>query len=504
MISKNIIKLTVAVVICVAIASANAATYYVAPNGNDGNPGSIGSPFATLKKGHDVAEAGDTVYLRGGTYKCRSDGLSKSGKSNTQRICFWAYPGEKPYFDCSGGGWAIGMTGSWLHVKGIEIFQGGVTISNAHDNILELMNCHHSMGVGISILHGTGGHLILNCDAHDHFDAVSKDTPGENADGFGIHYQESGAPDTIRGCRSWWNSDDGYDFINHEVPVTIENSWAMGAGYIHYATGQAGNGNGFKIGSSKNGIRHTVRNCIAWKNKASGFYANHSSGGNTWYNNTSFQNGTQFNMLASTWAQPGGKGARTDGVTLTGDKRHIMRNNIGYPEKNSYITGYGVDTKSNAWDLGITPSAKDFLSITDPSLTTTGRALEEVSPMFGPRKADGSLPDVDFLKLASGSALIDKGENVGLSFKGSAPDLGAHEFGTVTGVFERMGSRYDEKAEPGKFTAPFGNWNSRDLTHRGLGTGLAIYSISGKKQPSSANFLPSAGVYIGKPVLIHK
>ena len=30
----------------------------------------------------------------------------------------------------------------------------------------------------------------------------------------------------------------------------------------------------------------------AWKNKASGFYANHSSGGNTWYNNTSFMNGT--------------------------------------------------------------------------------------------------------------------------------------------------------------------------------------------------------------------
>jgi len=43
-----------------------------------------------------------------------------------------------------------------------------------------------------------------------------------------------------------------------------------------------------KVGSSKTGIRHTVMNCVAWKNKANGFYANHSSGGNTWYNNTSF------------------------------------------------------------------------------------------------------------------------------------------------------------------------------------------------------------------------
>ena len=28
----------------------------------------------------------------------------------------------------------------------------------------------------------------------------------------------------IRGCRAWWNSDDGYDLINQEVPVTVENS----------------------------------------------------------------------------------------------------------------------------------------------------------------------------------------------------------------------------------------------------------------------------------------
>jgi len=29
-------------------------------------------------------------------------------------------------------------------------------------------------------------------------------------------------------------------------------------------------------------------------NAASGFYANHSTGGNTWYNNTSYSNGTQY------------------------------------------------------------------------------------------------------------------------------------------------------------------------------------------------------------------
>jgi hypothetical protein len=171
---------------------------------------------------------------------------------------------------------------------------------------MELMDTHHNAGTGIFISHGTGGHQFIKCDSHDNYDPTSAQGQGQNADGFGVHYQASGATTVIRGCRAWWNSDEGYDFVNQEVPVTIENSWAFGSGFASYGTysPSSGNGNGFKIGSSKTGIRHLVQNNVAWKCKASGFYANHSSGGNTWYDNTSFQNGTQFNMLASTWSAP--------------------------------------------------------------------------------------------------------------------------------------------------------------------------------------------------------
>jgi hypothetical protein len=44
-----------------------------------------------------------------------------------------------------------------------------------------------------------------------------------------------------------------------------------------------------------------------------------------------------------------------------------------------------------------------------------------------PRQADGSLPEIEFLHLASGSDLIDAGVDVGLPFNGKAPDLGAFE-----------------------------------------------------------------------------
>ena len=151
----------------------------------------------------------------------------------------------------------------------------------------------------------------------------------------------------------------------------------MGNGYINSGTARGANGNGFKIGSSKTGIRHVIRNCLAWGNPASGFYANHSSGGNDWFNNTAYNNGTQYNMLASTWDAAGN---RTDGVTLTGDKVHRMRNNIGFPNDNTNMNG--VENTFNTWNLNIMPANADFASVMDAGF-------------MGPRQPDGSLPNLE-------------------------------------------------------------------------------------------------------------
>jgi hypothetical protein len=429
-----------------AAGTARATEYYVAPTGSDSNAGTMDAPWATLQKGANTAVAGDTVWIRGGTYKVTTPANSgaginftKSGTSDTNRIKYWAYPGETPLFDFSNlqistTGYTMGfvVNANYLHFKGLEICcvpmntssNNGISVngSSAYD-IFEQLDMHHNNGNGIFIGNKSGGgHLVLNCDAHDNYDPNSSQGQGQNADGFGVHYQTSGATTIVRGCRAWWNSDDGYDLINQEVPVTVENSWAFLNGYADYgATNPAdGNGNGFKMGSSQTGVRHLVQQNVAWKNKASGFYANHSTGGNTWYNNTSFMNGTQYNMLAS----PAGDPNTT--ITLTGSLAHIMRNNLGFPNKNSNMTG--VDTMFNSWDLSITPANSDFVSVSDPSVSMKGMAIEGMGAM-GPRQADGSLPNIDFMKLAAMSHMIDKGTNVGLPFAGAAPDLGAYEYG---------------------------------------------------------------------------
>ncbi len=51
----------------------------------------------------------------------------------------------------------------------------------------------------------------------------------------------------------------------------------------------------------------------------------------------------------------------------------------------------------------------------------------DIDELIRPRKLDGTLPDVDFMKLSQQSDLIDKGIKVGLPFLGTSPDIGAFE-----------------------------------------------------------------------------
>lgn len=48
--------------------TASGTMYYVSPSGNDGNPGTASQPFKTIQKGADVAQAGDMVVVKAGTY----------------------------------------------------------------------------------------------------------------------------------------------------------------------------------------------------------------------------------------------------------------------------------------------------------------------------------------------------------------------------------------------------------------------------------------------------
>jgi len=67
-----------------AAKNAFATEYYVSPTGSDSGAGTQAAPFATVQKANDSAAAGDTIWMRAGTYNCTSQiTLSKSGTSDT-------------------------------------------------------------------------------------------------------------------------------------------------------------------------------------------------------------------------------------------------------------------------------------------------------------------------------------------------------------------------------------------------------------------------------------
>ncbi len=420
----------------------HAAVFYVAPDGLDSNPGNMDQPFATIQRAQQFVNAGDTVFIRGGDYHITESDISrvernlfacisfidKSGLPD-KRIHYWAYPGEIPVFDFSEVMPAdqrvvgIYVTAEWIHFRGLEMTGVQVTIkthtesyciySYGSNNIYEQIMMHDNQGTGIRHWKG-GNNLFLNCDAWQNHDYTSEDGRGGNTDGFGCHPDDGDTNNIFMGCRSWFNSDDGFDVIGAAEPVIFENCWAF---YNGYSTGfsSLGDGNGFKAGGHAGTAvenlpvpipRHTIRFCLAVRNKANGFYANHHIGGSNWYNNSSYRNSTNYNML----------NRLADNITDVPGYDHYMRNNLGY-KGNSNIRNVDFekcDISHNSFDLQMNITDNDFLSLDEALLTE-------------PRQPDGSLPENDFMRPNPLSALIDKGEDIGYAFAGPAPDLGAFE-----------------------------------------------------------------------------
>ena len=65
-------RIPIAIALCLAVpAAALCRTIVVAPNGNDGGPGTAESPLRTISHAADAAMPGDTILVRAGIYRER-------------------------------------------------------------------------------------------------------------------------------------------------------------------------------------------------------------------------------------------------------------------------------------------------------------------------------------------------------------------------------------------------------------------------------------------------
>jgi hypothetical protein len=441
------------------------ATYYCSPGGDDGTgDGSIGNPWATWQKLGNSLSAGDTGYVRGGTYttfsasaqyQCRWHDLTGTYQN---RIKIWAYPDETPIWDLDG----CVVTGyqtaciqmnqcDYVWVKGLKIinfeqtanprFNIGWNLTNSSYNRIENCCLDNIGGFGFCIAYEGYGYLdanvelskynfFLNCDAFSCADPNST-SQYENANGFNIMHNSTDPPPdnnayapytTFRGCRAVYCSDDGWDLYGCDsYPIYIENCWGVYTGYDNTLTPypHVTTSNGFKLGPNENDLTGIVMgkvvNCIAAENTGMGFDTNDNVGTTAlwhFYNNFSYKNGFVGYMLGY-WAH----------------LPYVQRNNSAYknsPPNNdiwSQLSGYlpALDNSTyNIWDSAGTGWNSRFSQNDSDydSLTT--------SQLVGTRQSNGDLPIVTFGHLVVGSDLIDGGINVGYPYSGSAPDVGVY------------------------------------------------------------------------------
>jgi hypothetical protein len=371
---KKSVTLQLLLVLAAMTVPAMAAEYYLAADGNDTDPGSAAKPLATISKAGSLLKAGDTLWIRGGTYRAQPCTKLKQSGTEQAPIRILAAQGARPVLEFGvAKGPGITIQGAFWYVKGLTVtkaFGNGIRLidPNAHHITLENVTAWANGNTGFHIDKGVHDNTLLNCDSYENYDAPKH---GQDADGFAAKH-DIGLGNRFVGCRAWNNSDDGFDCYFAGNPVTFENCYAWGNGVdLWKDTAFEGNGTGFKLGKLKGS--HQVIRCAAWDQPQRGFDLNGNTSGVTVTNCTAFRCKVNFYF----------SGAKEN------VEKNVLRNNISFdgPDK----IDPKVDDKNNSWNTpGLELTKADFQSLDPNSLQ-------------GPRGPDGSLPKGLFLHLVPGS-----------------------------------------------------------------------------------------------------
>lgn len=322
-------------------------------------------------------------------------------------------------------------------------------IDTAASRGIDPSSCHYD-----APLFASDNTTWVNCDAYNIYDRYAQE-PGNAADGWKVETYASGVFKWI-GCRAWNYADDGFDPHGSGTRI-FDNCWAMST--LKYDDPQSSwdiEGNGFKTTGIAGGIptlqdgesRVVFKDCIAAYNiggrgTATGMIANLLSDEEgvystrpKFYNNFAYHNTQGFsgrqrgdlrNNIVFDSQGTGSIGERSElefgGQTLPNQESNNTWRSI-------YPRAWGGSYPWWEYNPAYNVTAADFVSLDYNELTL-------------PRKADGSLPDINFGHLAPGSDLIDGGTIIpgyhcdtagahpGQECKewyGSAPDLGPFEY----------------------------------------------------------------------------
>jgi hypothetical protein len=421
---------------------ASGAVYYVSPSGDDSSSGAMSQPWRTIQHAADELEAGETVYIRAGTYKeiVRPQNDGQAGKP----ITYAAYPGEQPVIDGDGLTLPEDQAGlfwvadrKFIKVSGLKVMNArtdinsnGILVDRSEDITVEKCVTYNTRSSGVGVwssrnivvdgndieLAGAGGYQeSLSVAVTDNFEVKNNILRG-GGDKEGICVKDGSKNGRVHGNEVYGTPKIGIYIDAWDKPT--RDIWVY-QNIVHGITNSAGIATASEMGGLLQNV--WINNNVVYGNKFYGILIsrNGDEGGPhpakdiRVINNTMYGNGDEWGGCIA-----------MDNPEASGV---VIRNNI-CAESRSFELSVSNDVPTGAVTVenNLIHAYKGDLEDGE----VKGNSVIEGDPLF----ADVSGHD---FRLKSGSPAIDRGSSVdapksdydGRSRpQGSAVDIGAFEY----------------------------------------------------------------------------
>ncbi len=387
------------------IPSAMAGNYYISKTGKDSNDGSLAHPWATINYAMEHTKAGDTIYMRGGTYNdgevwVRTDyGLGgAAGKYWTLQ----AYNGEEVTLNNSARPFIVDAP--YVRIAGLKFISKSVSVCTWHGmhEGVEILNCTFTGVFDYGAIDFAGKNGLIKGNK------IMIDYTTQGTQGHGI-YLMRGSGTIVR--NNYISGPTGYC-----IHVYDEHKSEDPAGYIPVISDVIIDSNYVTNSKERLGIivaadyTAQVKNILI-KNNA---IVDNDGGGIS----LSVVNGKVEDIkIYNNTIYGTGEGSYKDGISIDGKIKNVeIKNNIIVinNKADAHIRNYGNSQNVIADCNLYWPSPKKLVNVAD------SHALVADPKFVDPANHD--------FHLQSTSPAIDKGVDVGIPYLGTAPDLGEYEY----------------------------------------------------------------------------